>query len=458
MNKQRITTRSPLGLLVLLGLILFCTPISAQVFDPGPSDPALFDNVINVPTDPDIGSFEVIGGDGLTTQLNVSDGGLVGSFFDARSGAEVNISGGSVGDRFVANSGSEVNISGGAVGPNFIVLPGSDVELIGGEFLLNGVAFSGAAVSLNDGDILTGTLTDGSTFVFFDRIAFSFTDGNLTSGVLPTLDLQPVVVSTANPNLPSGLRTGQTLTLQDGGELGANFAVVEATLNVEGGSLGDNAGATNNSVVNISGGSIGSFFSAYTGSEINISGGSVGAAFGAQSGSVVNISGGTIGFALDAFPGSEINISGGTVPNSLRAHSGSVINLLGSDFFVDGVSLDDGLTTGEAFTIVDRGNAEFSALLADGTPISFDLGLDNLAATPNGGFFSSDATLTVTLVAPPEVILGDCNLDGEVTFADIPSFIAVLAAGSFLAEADCNLDDEVTFADIGPFIAILSSN
>ena len=118
--------------------------------------------------------------------------------------------------------------------------------------------------------------------------------------------------------------------------------------------------------------------------------------------------------------------------------------------------MDDSLTTGEAFTIVDRGNAEFSALLADGTPISFDLGLGNLAAAPNGGFFSSDTTLTVTLVAP--VLLGDCNLDGEVDFSDIAAFIEVLRSGTFLEQADCNLDGEVTFSDIPSFIAILSSN
>ena len=40
---------------------------------------------------------------------------------------------------------------------------------------------------------------------------------------------------------------------------------------------------------------------------------------------------------------------------------------------------------------------------------------------------STDATLTVTLVAP--IVVGDSNQDGEVTFADIPAFIAILQAG-----------------------------
>jgi len=60
----------------------------SQVFDPGPSDPALFTTVINLPPDPDIGGSESISG---STQLNVSDGGSVGSSFNANSGSEVNI-------------------------------------------------------------------------------------------------------------------------------------------------------------------------------------------------------------------------------------------------------------------------------------------------------------------------------------------------------------------------------
>ena len=54
------------------------------------------------------------------------------------------------------------------------------------------------------------------------------------------------------------------------------------------------------------------------------------------------------------------------------------------------------------------------------------------------------------------VILGDCNQDGEVTFLDIAPFIQILAAGTFLEQADCNEDGVVTFLDIAPFIQILA--
>jgi len=81
----------------------------------------------------------------------------------------------------------------------------------------------------------------------------------------------------------------------------------------------------------------------------------------------------------------------------------------------------------------------------------FIVGASNGGAN-NGGY--ARVFVSVALLGLPPT-LGDCNQDGEVTFADIPSFIAVLQAGSFLAEADCNEDGEVTFADIPAFIAIL---
>jgi len=58
----------------------------------------------------------------------------------------------------------------------------------------------------------------------------------------------------------------------------------------------------------------------------------------------------------------------------------------------------------------------------------------------------------------PAVVLGDCNLDGNVDFSDIGAFIEALQSGSFLEQADCNLDGEVNFSDIGHFIEILAGS
>jgi cyclophilin family peptidyl-prolyl cis-trans isomerase len=62
----------------------------------------------------------------------------------------------------------------------------------------------------------------------------------------------------------------------------------------------------------------------------------------------------------------------------------------------------------------------------------------------------------VNTVSVVDVLLGDVNLDGTVSFADIPAFINVLTAGNFQNEADCDQSATVDFADIPAFIAILT--
>lgn len=54
-------------------------------------------------------------------------------------------------------------------------------------------------------------------------------------------------------------------------------------------------------------------------------------------------------------------------------------------------------------------------------------------------------------------MLGDVDLDGAVNFLDIASFIALLQAGEYQAEADINQDDVVNFSDIPLFIDILTA-
>jgi len=343
-----------------------------------------------------------------------------------------------------------VNISGGTFGGSFSASAGSDLELIGGEFRLNGANFSGDTISLSDEDVFTGTLADGSSFIFrddsnpdptegFDVLTDVLTDVTLTVVPLPTVNAGPLVINGPMVSGPSGLRSGQTVTLEAGGVLVENYAVVDATLNVVAGILGDSAEASG-SVVNISGGIVGEGFEAYSGSEVNISGGIVGDLFDANPGSVVNISGGVVGENFDVFAGSTAN----------------------------GVELDN-LQLGQSIPITDR-NVTLSGVLADGELFSFDLNAVNFSLEFSyllppeevdvDDFFDPDATLTITLTNPvPEpFLLGDCNQDDFVDFSDIPAFIAILQAGSFLDEADCNRDGFVDFLDIGPFIFILASN
>lgn len=60
--------------------------------------------------------------------------------------------------------------------------------------------------------------------------------------------------------------------------------------------------------------------------------------------------------------------------------------------------------------------------------------------------------------ADVEVLKGDVDLDGSVTFLDINPFIGVLSSNGSQAEADCNCDGTVDFLDIQPFIDILAGN
>jgi hypothetical protein len=379
----------------------------------------------------------IVGGffDALTgSEVNIS-GGIVGDRFDAFEGSVVNISGGTVGFSFGAFAGSEVNISGGTMAENFDALPGSDVELIGGEFRLNGTNFTGGTISIAGDDVFTGTLADGSSFIF--GLGDDLNDVTLSVVGLPPIDAKPTVLNAPVSNGPAGLRAGQELTVVAGGALlRDNFSVVDATLNVQGGSLG---GRTEiyNSVVNISGGAVGRRFTVFSGSEVNISGGDVEGGFISHASSVVNISGGTVGFLFEALAGSVVNISGGIVGDRFNARAGSVVNISGSEFSIDGTLLNQ-LQFGQPFTITDR-DVALSGILADGEPFSFDLNsVDNFR-----GVFSPDATITVTLEAP--FVLGDFDRNGLVNIVDLDMYngnIGAEAVGA-LALLDLNQDGTV---------------
>ena len=121
-----------------------------------------------------------------------------------------------------------------------------------------------------------------------------------------------------------------------------------------------------------------------------------------------------------------------------------------------------GLTLNQPLVVADR-NVTLSGTLSDGStfsnlldPVTTGLNFDPEFGEILPGVASVFATVTVTLVES-NVFLGDCDLNGEVNFSDIPAFVAVLAAEDFLAQADCNEDGVVNFGDIPAFVAILIS-
>ena len=101
--------------------------------------------------------------------------------------------------------------------------------------------------------------------------------------------------------------------------------------------------------------------------------------------------------------GSTINISGGIFGDNFDANNGSAVNIFGTEFFLNGLRIDD-LLIDQAFTILDRGeDIILSGLLTDGTLFDFNLDDSRLASDD---FFASSATVTVTRVAVPELGCG----------------------------------------------------
>ena len=58
-------------------------------------------------------------------------------------------------------------------------------------------------------------------------------------------------------------------------------------------------------------------------------------------------------------------------------------------------------------------------------------------------------------IVPVDCILGDVDMSGTVSFADIPAFITILINDGFQCEADTDENGVVSFADIPAFITIL---
>ncbi len=390
--------------------------------------------------------------------LNIS-GGSIGDSFAVLESSTVNISGGRIRNSFDALGGSTVNLSGGVVGPAFSNSADSNLQIMGGQFRRNGVPATGSTFSLIDADdTLSGTLADGSSFIF-SRLDFLH-NVTLTPVSVPAIDLTPIVVDNPSATFPAGLREGQTLTVSGSGQLNDDFAVVNGTLNVlggavgewaevigsvvniSGGNVGDHFQAHRGSVINISGGTIGEEFDAFFGSRVNISGGVLGDDFEANDGSVVNITGGVFDRDLEAEGGSLVNLRGGNVNDELFAQDGSLVNisggtvaqldaaagstvnirggtvldfngfagsqvnLFGTEFMIDGVPLD-ALEVGLPMTIGDR-DMTLSGEFGDGTSFSIALNSTNVGT---GDFVSPTATLTVTLVDPTS---GDFDFDADV--------------------------------------------
>lgn len=183
-SKDKLMQATRLYTAVLLASFIFSTTASAQVFDSGPSNPAMFTNVFNLPVDVVPSSIPV-----GTTQINVASGGFVQNGFSPFDITEINVSGGAVGNDFILFD-TEVNIYNGTLGDNGLVL-GGEVNISGGTVGDNlfveiaQVNISGGTVGdsfgVNFGEVNISGGTIGSNF-FADFGEVNISGGTLGDG------------------------------------------------------------------------------------------------------------------------------------------------------------------------------------------------------------------------------------------------------------------------------------
>ncbi|TWT97708.1 hypothetical protein Pla108_18600 [Botrimarina colliarenosi] len=299
---------------------------------------------------------------GADTVLNLFDGGELPADFQANAGSIVNIAGGVVGPRFDANDMSVVNISGGRVGP-FVARDGSTVNISGGTFAdfgfftenLSNVTFAGGDFRIDDqliaglggpgsttpltipGDAISGvtfsgTLADGTPFAFSRQESGSRLGGMLTLRAVGLPAIGPAVITASTDTIPLGIRSGQTMVVDDGGVLPADFnAGWGSTVEIrEGGVVGRNLEATG-ATINMTGGESLGDLEVFYGGVLNMSGGVLNPSNDIFSGGVANISGGMVP-QIYVWRDAELHLSGDTLVSQVNLAPGSTLTIDGDVF------------------------------------------------------------------------------------------------------------------------------
>jgi hypothetical protein len=330
-----------------------------------------------------------------TAGSNVTiSGGQIGTSFACVLGSTVAISGGLIGNGFGAGAGSTVTISGGAFGDAFQNLTGNLMRLLGGEFRINGTLVTGLdvvgstkLVTVPTSGLLSGVFADGTPF------AFASPDGDaINSVMLMAAQLPPIgssLIDLPGSAAPAGIRNGQALNVDSGGQLPDNFnAGLGSTLHVyAGGAVGKNLEVL--------------------GANVDVLGGSIGDGFDAFSGSTITVRGGSIGESFTAHSGSTVDLQGGAISAFFQALAGSTVNLFGTDFFLNGTAITP-LTMGQPFLLTSR-TGTLSGHLADGSAFIFPFQTATRVGTQV--LVSPDATLMLTLVPEPSgACVGTCGI------------------------------------------------
>lgn len=329
----------------------------------------------------EIGPFVVVGSLG---ELNISDGNFMGGMTIETNG-EVSISGGRFGDSAgnasigLSALDATLNISGGVFGDEIGVgtISGgtatSEIIMQGSDFKIDGLPIDiDNPIDLAENQNFTMTLSDGSPFFASTEDSDRLINLSLIATDVPPVTASEITIDGETADIPSGLRSGQTLNLLADGTLPVNFTAIESILNIQGGNVGLNFDVVNselnqtggrverncsvfgNSVANLSGGvqediTIGNkaianvngatvdTLIANSGSTINLMAGW--GTIEANAGSLVTMTDGGP-FAIEFESGSTGQINGGFIAG-LDVATGSDVTLQGGEFLLNGLPLDD---------------------------------------------------------------------------------------------------------------------
>ena len=364
-------------------------------------------------------NLKVFGG-----HVRLANGNIDGGF-ELFDGSTATIESGSISGNysgFVARRGSTVELRGGSIG-RLDARSGSMVSIYGGEFRMDGELIRSIDIDsrpyrpkLEPGSLLTGRYESGAPFAFYLPAEDEFLIGDrlapdvvsLHTLELPAFEAKTITLSPTVPP-PLGIGHGQTLVipdgtvlpenfvagtgsavrLQDGGHIEQNFKAVNSQVTVEGGILGWNMHAFDDSDVRVIGGSIGSF--RLFDSSMTVIGGEV-AGIEAYGGAKVTITGGELGAAS--------TVGAGFLTGGIFAYSGSEIEIIGREFFVDNAQIP-GLTEPGDSVVLSTGDDGFlTGALVDGNEFFLDLSSNEF----DFDYFDSESTLRVTLAVPePEI-------------------------------------------------------
>jgi hypothetical protein len=286
------------------------------------------------------------------SKLFVSGGEIEGDF--GSSGAEIRVSGGAFRGNLVATSGSKVEMTDGSISFALSVGEGSTADVSGG--------FIGRFDAGNDSTI---NITGGR--IASNSIARSGSTVNISGG-------------TSGNNIEA--QTGSVINFSGGQFQGSGF---NDHVRVRGGD------------VNVSGDArLGRVVVSSSRSEVNVYGGEVGGgswvAFG-----TMNVFGGSIGQNLIVSSQGILNMRGGSIEAGLSVSFRGTVNLFMQEAIIDGTELSSAV--GEPIVIPFTTGTVLTGVLADGSPLEFLINSES-----RNVFLNDFAVLTVTLIPEPRAV------------------------------------------------------